>query len=85
MRFGSVPGLGALPESDPEPAHAVPESDEQVGDDDGEDTDADTSATAMTADRIDGLAGQLYDRIRDRLRQELLVDRERALMLTDLR
>ena len=36
-------------------------------------------------DRLDAMAGELYDRIRDRLRRELLVDRERALMLTDWR
>jgi hypothetical protein len=36
-------------------------------------------------EHLDGLAGELYDRIRDRLRRELLVDRERAVMLTDWR
>lgn len=35
-------------------------------------------------DRADDLSAELYDRIRDRLRGELLVDRERASMLTDL-
>jgi hypothetical protein len=34
---------------------------------------------------VDDLARRLYDRIRDRLRRELLVDRERAGLLTDLR
>jgi hypothetical protein len=34
---------------------------------------------------IDELAGKLYDRIRTRLKSELLVDRERAGFLTDLR
>ena len=34
---------------------------------------------------IDALAGKLYERIRTRLRSELLVDRERAGFLTDLR
>jgi hypothetical protein len=34
---------------------------------------------------MDELAGRLYDRIRTRLKSELLVDRERAGFLTDLR
>jgi len=34
---------------------------------------------------MDELAGKLYDRIRTRLKSELLVDRERAGFLTDLR
>jgi hypothetical protein len=34
---------------------------------------------------MDELAGKLYDRIRNRLKTELLVDRERAGVLTDLR
>ena len=34
---------------------------------------------------MDELAGKLYDRIRTRLKTELLVDRERAGFLTDLR
>lgn len=34
---------------------------------------------------LDELAGKLYDKIRSRLRNELLVDRERAGFLTDLR
>ena len=34
---------------------------------------------------LDALAGRLYDRIRSRLKTELLVDRERAGFLTDLR
>jgi hypothetical protein len=34
---------------------------------------------------MDELAGRLYDRIRTRLKSELLVDRERAGLLTDLR
>ena len=34
---------------------------------------------------MDELAGKLYDRIRGRLKSELLVDRERAGLLTDLR
>ncbi len=38
-----------------------------------------------TDERLDGLAADLYDRIRDRLRRELLVDRERSLMITDWR
>jgi hypothetical protein len=35
--------------------------------------------------QMDELAGKLYDKIRSRLRNELLVDRERAGFLTDLR
>jgi hypothetical protein len=34
---------------------------------------------------MDDLSNRLYDRIRTRLRQELLVDRERAGLLTDFR
>jgi hypothetical protein len=34
---------------------------------------------------MDELAGKLYDKIRNRLKSELLVDRERAGLLTDLR
>ena len=34
---------------------------------------------------LDDLARQLYERLRSRLRQELLVDRERAGLITDLR
>jgi hypothetical protein len=34
---------------------------------------------------LDDLARQLYDRLRSRLRMELLVDRERAGLITDLR
>jgi hypothetical protein len=34
---------------------------------------------------LDALAHQLYDRLRSRLRMELLVDRERAGLITDMR
>jgi len=34
---------------------------------------------------VEALAGRLYDRIRSRLRSELLVGRERAGQITDLR
>jgi len=34
---------------------------------------------------LDDLARQLYERLRSRLRHELLVDRERAGLITDLR
>jgi hypothetical protein len=45
-----------------------------------------TSAPEAHSDQaMDELAGKLYDRIRTRLRTELLVDRERAGLLTDLR
>jgi hypothetical protein len=33
---------------------------------------------------LDELARRLYDRLRSRLRQELLIDRERSGMLSDL-
>jgi hypothetical protein len=39
----------------------------------------------MAPAAMDALAGKLYDRIRSRLKTELLVDRERAGFLTDLR
>jgi hypothetical protein len=42
------------------------------------------SHTAPETD-MDELAGKLYDKIRTRLKSELLVDRERAGFLTDLR
>ena len=57
----------------PDLAGAVPD---QVFDEPDEDD---------TDERLDGLAADLYDRIRDRLRRELLVDRERSLMITDWR
>ena len=34
---------------------------------------------------LDQVAGALYDRLRTRLRRELLIDRERAGLLTDFR
>jgi hypothetical protein len=37
------------------------------------------------AKHLDQLAGKLYGRMRDQLRRELLVDRERSLTLTDWR
>ena len=44
------------------------------------------AANSRSADAdMDALAGKLYDRIRSRLKTELLVDRERAGFLTDLR
>ena len=43
-----------------------------------------TSETPAETD-LDALAGRLYDRIRTRLKSELLIDRERAGFLTDLR
>jgi hypothetical protein len=47
---------------------------------------APASAGAVSSDRdLDDLALKLYDRFRSRLRSELLVDRERAGLLTDLR
>ena len=49
--------------------------------------DAPAPATGQQpSDReLDALAHQLYDRLRSRLRMELLVDRERAGLVTDLR
>jgi hypothetical protein len=41
------------------------------------------AASSDTEKDMDELAGKLYDRIRSRLRTELLVDRERAGLLTD--
>ncbi len=63
-------------------ASAAPLAHSQAGDDD--DLDPDDEAPPE-GERLDSLAGELYDRIRDRLRRELLVDRERAVMLTDWR
>jgi len=42
-------------------------------------------AEAHSEKAIEELAGKLYDRIRSRLKTELLIDRERAGLLTDLR
>jgi hypothetical protein len=42
-------------------------------------------AGARTDEELDTLAHDLYDRLRSRLRMELLVDRERAGLVTDLR
>jgi hypothetical protein len=42
-------------------------------------------ATPHSDKELDELARQLYDRLRSRLRLELLVDRERAGLITDLR
>jgi hypothetical protein len=43
------------------------------------------SIAEMDGVELDELAARLYDRLRSRLRTELLVDRERAGMLTDFR
>ena len=43
------------------------------------------SATGRSDQDLDVLAHELYDRLRSRLRMELLVDRERAGLVTDLR
>lgn len=47
-------------------------------------TGAESARSAAPAPDLDALAGQLYERIRGRLRQELLIDRERSGLLTDL-
>ena len=44
-----------------------------------------SAAQPAGEEAMDALAGKLYDRIRSRLKSELLVDRERAGLLTDLR
>jgi hypothetical protein len=43
------------------------------------------AAGGESPEALDELAGKLYDRIRARLRDELLIDRERAGLLTDVR
>ena len=43
------------------------------------------TAPARSDQELDALAHELYDRLRSRLRMELLVDRERAGLVTDLR
>jgi hypothetical protein len=43
------------------------------------------AAGAHSDRELDDLAHQLYDRLRSRLRMELLIDRERAGVITDLR
>jgi hypothetical protein len=79
---GALPSLQRVPmqewtlQAAPAPAGSVAESPAAAG------------ATEHGADdqsRIDDLAAKLYDKIRTRLRTELLVDRERAGLLTDLR
>jgi hypothetical protein len=42
-------------------------------------------ASEASGQDIEELANRLYDRIRGRLRSELLIDRERAGFITDLR
>lgn len=43
------------------------------------------ATSGSTESEMDALAGKLYERIRCRLKSELLIDRERAGLLTDLR
>jgi phage terminase small subunit len=52
---------------------------------DAEVIEADAEAPEHSPEHLDALATQLYDRVRDRLRRELLVDRERSVTLTDWR
>ncbi|MDQ1644302.1 MAG: hypothetical protein QOJ50_486 [Cryptosporangiaceae bacterium] len=52
---------------------------------DAEVIEADADAPEHSPEHLDALATQLYDRVRDRLRRELLVDRERSVTLTDWR
>jgi hypothetical protein len=49
------------------------------------DAGAPTGGGAHSDRELDDLAHQLYDRLRSRLRMELLIDRERAGLITDLR
>jgi hypothetical protein len=51
----------------------------------GASTGASAASPSLDGAGLDELAGRLYDRIRLRLRRELLVDRERAGALQDLR
>lgn len=62
-----------------------PEEDEQSGDEDTDTQDRDNAVSSMDDAELDELATRLYDRLRSRLRTELLVDRERAGLLTDFR
>lgn len=43
------------------------------------------TAAPPSDQQLDDLAGKLYDRFRARFRMELLIDRERAGLITDLR
>ncbi|MCW2503565.1 MAG: hypothetical protein JWO79_1849 [Actinomycetia bacterium] len=52
---------------------------------DAEVIEADAETPEHSPEHLDALATQLYDRVRDRLRRELLVDRERSVTLTDWR
>lgn len=63
------------------------ESDAQPAHDDWKYGQPNPDKGAFDVNRIDldELAGRLYDRVRSRLRLELLVDRERAGLLTDFR
>jgi hypothetical protein len=65
---------------DDEFAGAEPDADRDVDPDEDELTDA-----TPGGDHLEELADHLYDKLRDRLRRELLVDRERSLTLTDWR
>jgi hypothetical protein len=71
----------------PESAESSPEVSEAPPDISAGQPAAATSTPATKDDEthIDELASKLYDKIRSRLRNELLVDRERAGFLTDLR
>jgi hypothetical protein len=46
---------------------------------------APAAAAGQSPQSLDEMAAHLYDRIRSRLRDELLVDRERAGLVTDVR
>jgi hypothetical protein len=52
---------------------------------DSEQGNQDSSGLNLDTAQLDELAARLYDRLRSRLRTELLVDRERAGLLTDFR
>jgi uncharacterized protein DUF4157 len=68
-----------------EPETASPSAPAAAAETAGETASAGAANDAQSEQSMDELAGRLYDRIRGRLKNELLVDRERAGFLTDLR
>ena len=71
---------GAAGSAAPDPNHPAQHEDHIFGQ-----PNPDRSAVDINKIDLDELATRLYDRLRSRLRIELLVDRERAGMLTDFR
>jgi hypothetical protein len=74
----SPPAFGPTPPSGPPGVVATPVDPDPDGDDEPDADEPDDAPPDLDADA-------LYDRIRDRLRHDLLIDRERAALLTDLR